>query len=261
MTKFFTEEILPIETSTYRFTGEDARYLTDVLRIRPGESLTLCDGAQTDFLLSVDGIESRTVITSVVSSTPNSTEPPYQVTLYQALVKGDKMDLIIQKAVELGVTRIIPFSCDRSVVRIDEHDAMKKVTRWQKIALEAARQSGRGIVPQISTPLRLQDALSDAIGTADLAFLPWEGERDVLLSTLLDDFVPQYFHSAKQDDTSRSKPNSSFFIGPEGGFSPEEIEDAKRKGIATVSLGRRILRTETAGLFVLSSLVYRLETF
>ncbi len=260
MTKFFTEEILPNETRTYRFSGEDARYLTDVLRIRPGELITLCDGAQTDLLLSVDGIESHSVITSVVSSVPNSTEPPYRATLYQAFVKGDKMDLIIQKAVELGVATIVPFSCDRAVVRLDERDAQKKLIRWQKIALEAARQSGRGIVPQISAPLRLCDALTDA-RSADLAFLPWEGEREYLMSTLLDGYLQRDFRPDEQTGKNSSRPDIRFFIGPEGGFSPVEIDDAKSKGIATVSLGRRILRTETAGLFVLSSLVYRLETF
>ena len=244
---------------TYTFCGEEARYLTDVLRSKPGEVVILCDGAANDHVLELLELTKHEVKAKILSSKPNNTEPPYRAVLYQALVKGDKMDLIIQKSVELGVSSIVPVICDRSVVKVDQKDFEKKRERWQKIALEAARQSGRGAVPEVDLPMLFRDALNEARREADLTFLPWEGERAKPLAELVDAFsgaAGMKDHTDKQD---KRKPDIRFFIGPEGGFSPTEIELAQTCHIQTVSLGKRILRTETAGLFVLSSLVYRLE--
>jgi len=253
MTRLFTEQIIAEEIDTYIFSGEEAKYLADVLRMRPGETVMLCDGARTDFTCRITDITKDHVAVVFDAREPNSTEPPYEAVLYQALVKGDKMDLIIQKGVELGVSKIIPVACSRSIVRIDAKDADKKTARWQKIAEEAARQCGRGRIPTVGQPVSFAAAVAQAGSGSDLVFLPWEGEKSCPLSSVLDSWAETV--SPKQGN----HPVISFFIGPEGGFDPKEIDIADKAGVKTVTLGRRILRTETAGLAVLSMLIYRLE--
>jgi len=253
MTRFFTEKIIPADQLTYSFTGEDAKYLADVLRMQTGECVCLCDGARTDFTGQITGLTRDIVTVDLIKREPNQTEPPYEAVMYQALVKGDKMDLIIQKGVELGVSRIIPVSCVRSIVKMPPSDAAKKIARWQKIAQEAARQCGRGIVPLIEAPLSFSAALEQAQKRSALTFIPWEGEKSRPLSVLIDEFAS---HLPPEPDMP---PCISFFIGPEGGFDPKEIDMALALQVKTVTLGRRILRTETAGIAVLSMFIYRLE--
>lgn len=252
MTRFFIEAIVPEDQNTYMFSGEEAKYLADVLRMQPGECVCLCDGARTELTCKITEISKKSVTVEFVDRQQNQTEPPYEAVLYQALVKGDKMDLIIQKAVELGVSRIVPVACTRSIVKLDGKDSEKKVARWQKIAGEAARQCGRGIVPRIGDSLPYEHAIEQARALSDLVFLPWEGEKSLPLSSVLDDFAPE-------EQASGSAPRISFFIGPEGGFDPKEIDTAQELDVRTVTLGRRILRTETAGMAVLAMLIYRLE--
>ncbi len=253
MTRFFTEQIVPEDQKTYVFSGEEAKYLADVLRMQIGECISLCDGARVDLTGKIIKLSRDSVTVELIDRAPNSTEPPYEAVLYQALVKGDKMDLIIQKGVELGVSRIVPVSCVRSIVKIDAKDAVKKTARWQKIAEEAARQCGRGKVPAIDSPVSFSEALDQAVTESDLVFLPWEGEKSRPLSLLLEEFAYSVQHSDK------AVPRLCFFIGPEGGFDPKEIDLAAAADVKTVTLGRRILRTETAGIAVLSMFIYRLE--
>lgn len=249
MTRLFTAEVLPSTRGEYVFEGEEARYLTSVLRMKVDEEIILCDREAKEFHLRIVSFAGGSVLTSVIRVEENRSEPPYHATLYQALVKGDKMDLIIQKAVELGVSRIVPVLCARSIVRLETgRDGEKKRVRWQKIAEEAARQSGRGRIPVISEPVTFEKAILE-VSTADLRFLPWEAEKSCPLSSIVDAFSPS------KDDA----PTISFLIGPEGGFSESEINRAQKEEIPTVTLGKRILRTETAGLAVLSMLIYRLE--
>ncbi len=263
MTRLFTEKTLPEDQMNYSFSGEEARYLSDVIRIQPGENIYLCDGARTDFTGKVSSVSRENVTVELIKREPNRTEPPYEAVMYQALVKGDKMDLIIQKGVELGVSRIVPFSCIRSIVKLEGKDTNKKVARWQKIAEEAARQCGRGTVPVIESPLTFKQAVKEAKEKLDLAFLPWECEKSLPLSKLLDEYLVK---RAEDESVSCEKPlicdrnpRLGFFIGPEGGFDPKETDEAQAAGIKTVTLGRRILRTETAGIAVLSMFIYRLE--
>ena len=256
MTRLFTERILTEDIDSYVFTGEEAKYLADVLRMRPGELVTLCDGARTDFTCRITDITKDHVMVAFDAREPNSTEPTYEAVLYQALVKGDKMDLIIQKGVELGVSRIIPVACSRSIVRIDTKDADKKTARWQKIAEEAARQCGRGMIPAVGQPVPFSAAIAQAGTNSDIVFLPWEGEKSRPLSSVLDNWADT---GPAASSEPVKQPVISFFIGPEGGFDPKEIDIADKAGVRTVTLGRRILRTETAGLAVLSMLIYRLE--
>jgi 16S rRNA (uracil1498-N3)-methyltransferase len=256
MTRLFTEKIIAEDIDTHVFSGEEAKYLADVLRMKPGELVTLCDGARTDYTCRITDIMKDHVTVTFDAREPNSTEPPYEAVLYQALVKGDKMDLIIQKGVELGVSKIIPVACSRSIVRIDAKDSDKKTARWQKIAEEAARQCGRGMIPTVGQPVSFAAAVAKAGADSDIVFLPWEGEKSRPLSSVLDSWADAGLHVSADP---AKKPVISFFIGPEGGFDPKEIDIADKAGVRTVTLGRRILRTETAGLAVLSMLIYRLE--
>jgi 16S rRNA (uracil1498-N3)-methyltransferase len=253
MTRLFTEAILADDQKTYFFTGEDARYLAGVLRMQPGGILTLCDGARTEFTCKIASISHGRVSVELQERKINQTEPPYEAVMYQALVKGDKMDWIIQKGVELGVSIIVPVRCIRSISKLEGKDIDKKIARWQRIAEAAARQCGRGNVPVIWDPMNFATALEQATSKSDLVFLPWEGEKSCSLSSVLDAFAKK-----KRSDTAR-RPRLSFFIGPEGGFDPTEIDLAVKNYVKSVTLGRRILRTETAGIAVLSMFIYRLE--
>ena len=255
MTRLFTEEVVPDDQKSYIFCGEEAKYLADVLRMQVGECICLCDGARTDFTGKITELTRSRVTVELIKRERNNTEPPYEAVLYQALVKGDKMDMIIQKSVELGVSKIVPVSCSRSIVRLDGKDIEKKIARWQKIAEEAARQCGRGVIPKIEAPISFTAALEQAAKKSDLVFLPWEGEKSRPLSTLLDEFA------VNLPSGEPGLPVLSFFIGPEGGFDPHEIDRAESSSVKTVTLGRRILRTETAGIAVLSMFIYRLEQF
>lgn len=253
MTRLFTEIIIPDEQKIYTFLGEEAKYLADVLRMQTGECIFLCDGARTDFTGKITELTRDRVTVELVSKEPNQTEPPYEAVMYQALVKGDKMDLIIQKGVELGVSKIVLVSCIRSIVKLEGKDIDKKIARWQKIAEEAARQCGRGVIPRIEAPLSFPKAIAQAAAESALVFLPWEGEKSRPLSALLDEYA------SRLTPENKALPCLSFFIGPEGGFDPKEINLAAAADVKTVTLGRRILRTETAGIAVLSMFIYRLE--
>ena len=173
------------------------------------------------------------------------TELPSKIYLFQGLPKQDKMELIVQKAVELGACQVIPVMTRRCVVKLDAKKAAKKVSRWQQIAESAAKQAGRGYVPEIRDVMTLEEALAFA-GQLDVRLIPYELAEGM---------------EHTRDVIGKIMPGQSvgIFIGPEGGFEKEEVEQAVEKGVLPVTLGKRILRTETAGLAVLSVLMYRLE--
>ena len=172
-------------------------------------------------------------------------ELPSRIYLFQGLPKGDKMELIIQKAVELGVYEIIPVASKRTVVKLDEKKAESKIARWQKIAEAAAKQSGRGVIPQVRNVMNFQEAVRYS-KSAQVRMIPYELARDM---------------TKTREVLERIKPgrDAAVFIGPEGGFDEEEVRTAKEEGVIPVTLGRRILRTETAGMAVLSIIMYHLE--
>ena len=230
--------------------GEDAHHIARVLRMKEGEELTLCDFFNTEYRCGIEEISGELIRARILEKSVSKSEPPYEITLYMALPKGDKMELIVQKAVELGVSRIVPFSSAFTVVKLDEKGGAKKVERWQKIAKAAAEQCGRGRIPRIERVCTFKEALalcrkeSEGEGKS-LSFVCYEREDGLTLPALLE---------------SKELPaRISFFVGSEGGFSSGEIEQALEAGVSSVGLGRRILRCETAPLFVLSSLCYRYE--
>lgn len=219
-------------------TGEDARHMALSLRMKPGEAVTVCDGAGSDYQCTILQIDPQQVVLRVGQVCPSAGEPAVAVTLYQALPKGDKMDWIVQKAVELGVARVVPVMTARCVSRPEEKALAKKVERWRKIAVEAAKQSGRGILPQVgdAMPFRLAVEEAEAAGGVNLLFYEGGGAR---ISALVDESVRTL----------------SLFIGPEGGFEASEVELAAAHGIRAATLGPRILRTETAPIAALAAIM------
>ena len=216
--------------------GADALHIAKALRMRPGEALTLCDGKGTDFDGVLETVTDRQVTVRISASRPSQAEPTLAVTLYQGLPKGDKMDWIIQKAVELGVTAVVPVATRRSVARL-EGKADKKQERWQRIAAEAAGQCGRGMLPSVERPLSWSQALSRLSGEPALVF--YEGGGRPL-----------------RELVTPSTRRLSVFGGPEGGFDPEEIDAIRRQGGGVATLGPRILRCETAPLAALTLLMH-----
>lgn len=219
-----------------RIGGSDAQHIRRVLRMKPGECLTVCDGCGTDYICEIVGFEEGEVQLSILSHSPNQTEPTLAVTLYQGLPKGDKMDWIVQKAVELGVTAIVPLATARSVVRLDGKEE-KKRERWQRIAAEAAGQCGRGILPQVEPPVPFTQALSRLSREKTLCFYEGGGRP---LSQLV----------------NPGESRLSIVIGPEGGFAEEEIAALRAGGATIATLGPRILRCETAPLAALAVLMH-----
>ena len=255
MPRFFVEEPVPADARQLRLTGEDAHHIAAVLRMKEGQELVVCDGARSDLLCRIVQVSPGRIDLQILSRSANDTEPPYAVLLYQGLAKGDRMDQVIQKAVELGVTRIIPVTCRRSVALVREQDRGKKVLRWNRIAAEAAKQCGRGVRPPVDEPVSFADCLARA-AAADLALIPWEMERAKSIRAEL-----TVFQESLAGCAGNARPTISLIIGPEGGLTEEEVEKAAKAGIRPVSLGRRILRTETAGPAVLAMILYQFEAF
>jgi len=176
------------------------------------------------------------------------TEPPIEITLVQGLPKSDKMDFIVQKVTELGVKRIIPVITQRTIIRLGKEKAQVRRIRWQRIALEAAKQSGRAIIPEVREVIPFIQALNNLNGES-LNLIPWEEETSTSLKEVLKHHTSHIPHPVSQ---------ITVFIGPEGGFTPEEVRAAREKGALPVSLGPRLLRTETAGLVTLAMILYEL---
>ena len=229
-----------------RITGNDFNHIAHVLRMKAGEEVSVSEsGTVTEYKCKIASFEEEAVILDVLSSYENDTELPAKITLFQGLPKADKMELIIQKAVELGVTDIVPVEMARSVVKLDEKKGASKTVRWQGISEAAAKQSKRGIIPNVSSPVTYKEALKLAEDYDEL-WIPYENaEGFAYTKKLISEFA--------------AGESVAIIIGPEGGFEPSEIEAAKNAGGKIISLGKRILRTETAGLVILSLIMAELE--
>lgn len=234
MPRFFTQDIAG---DTARITGADAAHIARVLRMCPGEGLTVCDMAGTDAACEIVSVSPAEVLLRVCARTPTASEPSVHVTLYQCLPKADKMDLIVQKSVELGVRRIVPVLSERCVSRPDAQALSRKRERLQKIAFEAAKQSGRGLLPEVMPAVSLPQAVGKLA----------EMERGVLFYEKGGDAHRGVWEGAGE---------IGICIGPEGGFADGEVALARTRGVRVCTLGPRILRTETAPLCVLSIIMY-----
>lgn len=235
MPRFFID---PPSQETLVLSGEDGRHIVRSLRMRPGDRLTLCDGEGTDYECRILSLTGDDVMVGITAQFPSQGEPGCFVTLYQGLPKADKMDWIVQKAVETGACRVVPVLTARCVSRPDEKAAQKKRSRWAKIAEEAAKQCGRGRIPPVAALTDFQAALSSACSDGPVLFF-YEGGGEALSRLPLTP-PPQ---------------NLSLFIGPEGGFAEQEASLAREAGAVFATLGPRILRTETAPVAALTAIM------
>ena len=227
-------------------TGSDVNHIKNVLRMKPGEEIAVSNGIDgREYRCGIEAFAEDTVVCTLRFIKEEGVELPSPIYLFQALPKADKMELIVQKAVELGVHEIIPVAAKRCVVKLDEKKAAGKASRWQGIAEAAAKQSKRGVIPVVRSPLSFQEAVNLA-GDMDVRLIPYELAEDMA-------------HTRSVIEAVKPGQSIAVFIGPEGGFEEREIQTAISAGIEPVTLGKRILRTETAGLTVLSWLMYHLE--
>lgn len=241
--RFFVNSV-NIGGSTITLDGESASHISKSLRMKAGERIVVCDTEKNEYECVLELFSADTVTARIEDVKRNVSEPLYKVTVYQACPKSDKMDSIVQKAVELGAYGIVAFMSDRCIARYDSKGFEKKCDRWQKIALEAAKQSGRGYVPFVRWLPDLKSAVSEMTQNG-ISFMCYEDEETLTFKEFL--------------RTHENEKELSFLIGPEGGFSANEAEFCRSCGVKTVSLGKRILRTETASGYVLSSLSYEKE--
>lgn len=249
MPRFFVRKE-QIEGGVVTVLGDDAHHISRSLRMAAGERITVCDMQKFEYECELTDFLPDRVLAKVLHTAKCDTEPPYRAHIYQALPKGDKLDSIIQKSVECGAWALTPFESERCVVRAKDGAEEKKTERRCRIALEAAKQSGRGIVPEVYPTVKFQKAIEQAC-KADICLFCYEGDGAASLSATL--------KSAKKALQEKTYPTVSVVIGSEGGFSQAEAEMARQAGMTVVNLGKRILRTETAASFVLACLVYEME--
>ncbi len=229
-----------------RITGSDVNHIKNVLRMKQDDEIIICDGQGKDCYCIISKMSETEIVAEIKEERMTEAELKNRITLFQGLPKKDKMELIIQKAVELGVYEIVPVMTKRVIVKLeDKKKEEKKLERWQTIAEGAAKQSGRGIIPKIQPVMTWQKALS-AASELELAIVPYENASGMRYTREIMSSLSGY-HSI------------GVLIGPEGGFEESEIEQAKNKNIKPITLGKRILRTETAGLATLSMMVLMLE--
>lgn len=245
MYQFFVEPE-QIQGNKIIITGKDVNHIKNVLRMKVEEEISISNGKDgKEYRCGIKEFNGEEIVCEVRFIKEDGVELPSKIYLFQGLPKADKMEWIIQKAVELGVYEVIPVAVNRSVVKLDERKAQSKILRWKKVAEAAAKQSKRGIIPGVRNVMSFREAI-DYSRCADIKIIPYELAEGM-------EKTREVF------DSLRPGKNVAVFIGPEGGFSTEEIEDAIKAGIVPVTLGRRILRTETAGMTVLSIIMYHLE--
>ena len=227
-------------------SGGDVNHIKNVLRLEVGDWIVACDGNGTDYVSRIQSICSDEVVASIEKVQPTGTELPVRITLFQGMPKKDKLELIIQKAVELGACEIVPVMTKRTVVKLSEEKKInKRLERWQSIAYAAAKQCDRGIIPTVHKPVSYEEALAMA-DQLDYNVMPYE------LQTGMEE-------ARKIVDQACKQRSLGIFIGPEGGFEPEEVERAMTRNIHPMTLGKRILRTETAGMALLSILMFQMQ--
>lgn len=235
-----------ISSDRITITGNDVNHIKNVLRMKEGQQVLISNGSDKDYLCVITKILAEQIETEIISIDEEGTELPAKLYLFQGLPKSDKMELIIQKAVELGVYQVIPVATKRTVVKLDAKKEETKLKRWNAIAESAAKQSKRMIVPEVTQVMTLKEAFEYA-ALFDCNLIPFEHAKGM---------------SGTKEEIGRLKAGMEIgiFIGPEGGFDDSEISLALEKHVVPITLGKRILRTETAGLTTLSILMFQLES-
>lgn len=247
MYHFFVESS-EISDSEVRITGSDYNHLKNVIRLKNGDKVMISvrgEDGKGNMMCQVDSFTDDAAVLLILDEEAPQTELPCEVTIYQGLPKSDKMELIIQKCVELGATRIVPVSMKHCIMKLDDKKADSKISRWNAISEAAAKQSKRSVIPTVDSLMSYKEALNEAV-TGDLVLVPYENEEGMSATRRLIGGI-------------KAGQRVSVFIGPEGGFDTKEIELAKEMGANPVTLGKRILRTETAAMATLSMIAYQIE--
>ena len=251
MPRFFVSREQISETNI-SILGDDAFHISRALRMAAGEHITVCDGEGMEYECILREFLPDRVVSEIISGAPSSSEPPFKAHIYQGLPKGDKLDTVIQKSVECGASAITTFESEFCIVKVKADSEKNKLERRRRIAAEAAKQSGRGVLPEVNPTVSFDEMLARA-SSADLSLFCYEAEGTEPLGKLI---------SGKLRTPSGEKgraPEIAIVIGPEGGFSSAEAEKARAAGFSMCGLGKRILRTETASTFALACLVYEAE--
>ncbi len=250
MPKFFVRNENIIDNKI-KIEVQDVKHIKNVLRKRIGDKITICNSnIGQDYLCEIKEIEEENILCDILQKLETNCESNVKVTILQGLPKADKMELVIQKSVELGVYEITPVEMKRSIVKLSEKDKNKKVERWQKIAEVASKQSGRNIIPQINKITNVKE-ICNFSKQYDILLVAYENEEKHTLKEEITK-IKEMFSKQKQIKIG-------ILIGPEGGIAPEEIENLKEYGAKVITLGKRILRTETVALNVLSIVMYELD--
>jgi len=246
--------------------GSLVHQIRNVLRLGPGDRIVVLDNSGWEREVEITRVERQRVTGRVVDKRLATGEPRTKITLYQGVLRLRRFEFALQKGTELGIVEFVPLITDRCIISSVE-DVDKKMERWQRIVVEAAEQSRRGRLPRLQPAMLLPQACERAKRMGGLSLMPWEGERSTSLRAVLGDWAPKELKRVRKQmgaQSSSTPPASSrpfsinLFIGPEGGFTPEEVELARRYGIIPVTLGPRILRAETAGLVAAAAILYEL---
>lgn len=249
MPKFFVKEE-QIQEKQIIIIGQDVNHIKKVLRAKIGDEIQICNSQNGEnFLCEIDELRDEKIICNIKEKMQEKVESNIEVTIFQGLPKADKMEYIIQKSVELGVYDITPVEMKRCVVKLNEKDKTKKIERWQKISEVAAKQCGRDIIPQINNVTNIKN-ICNSISKYDIVLVAYENEEINTLKIELEEIKKQ---------NQKNKIKIGIVIGPEGGLEQEDVDHLKENGAKIITLGKRILRTETVALNVLSIIMYELE--
>lgn len=252
MDRFFVEPSqLNLEDKTLYIDGEDVKHISKVLRYGPGDEIEVCDSNKHEYICKIESIDKTRIDLSIVEELDIKRESRIRVSLYQGLPKSTKMEIILQKLTEAGVDEIVLVNTKRSVVNIKGDKADKKLDRWERIIYEAAKQSKRGMIPKLRGILSFKEALED-MGKNDINICPYEVEKSLGIKEALQT------GQVKKILENKDEVRVGIFIGPEGGFAEEENEMVKAAGIASVTMGPRIFRTETASIVATAITLYEL---
>ncbi len=252
MHRFF---VLPtaIQGDRVTLTGPIVHQLTHVLRLRPGERVVVLDDSGWEYTVELERLERKQAEGRIVERARAQGEPHTRITLYQAVLKGERFEWVLQKGTELGIVAFVPLLCARNVIR-DPEAVRNKLARWQTIIREAAEQSRRGRLPRLEPPLTFAEACQQAEASGGLSLLAWEEKPATSLKAVL-----QASFAPPAPNAQYPISNIQILIGPEGGFTPEEVKLAQAHSILPITLGRRILRAETAGLVAAAAIFYELN--
>ena len=249
MPKFFINQE-QVKEEKIKIIGNDVNHIKNVLRAKVGNKLTICNTYDMkDYLCEITKMDEEYIECQIKEELENNVESNIKVTIIQGLPKADKMELIIQKSVELGVFDITPVEMKRCVVKLNEKDKTKKIERWQKISEVAAKQCGRNIIPTMNSIINLKN-VCNLLNEYDIVLIAYENEKEITLKQVLNEIKQRY---------NEKEIKIAIIIGPEGGIASEEVKMLQENGAKSITLGKRILRTETVALNVLSVIMYELE--